>query len=154
MQGAQGVQGPQGVPGPQGEQGPQGLPGPTEGTSDDLYSRNGETLVAEFAWDGGDFTTTRAGKLYVSKALDSLMVECTAGDWRAWLEVDGERVPGTVYDLTSGTEYTALSFSGVTTSALAPGDHTALVGTDCPLGNVEEGSVVAMLGVSAVVLGG
>jgi hypothetical protein len=151
-QGVPGPEGPQGLRGPQGEPGLQGLPGPTEGTSDDFLE--GETLVAEFAWDEGDFTTTRAGKVYVSKQLDSLMVECTVGDWRAWLEVDGQRVPGTVYGLTSGTEYTALSFSGVTTSAVAPGDHSALIGTDCPDGDVLGANVIPISGVSAVVLGG
>jgi hypothetical protein len=103
--GPQGLAGPAGPPGPTGPAGPAGPPGPAgglgsslEGSSTDVFQTGGVSLTPDRTVDATVVTTTRAGRLLVSKTLPSLEVSCgsgpTAASGRAWLLVDGVRVRG------------------------------------------------------------
>ena len=100
-------------------------------------------------------TTTRAGRLFVSKTLLSLQVTCTGSvPWRAWLTVDAVPVPGTVVNsVPSASTLRPLTLSGVTVTSLPSGEHTVRVAIDC-IGNAH--SNVTSFGnqnAAAVVLG-
>ena len=151
--GPAGSTGPAGPAGAQGDTGPQGPAGPTEGTSNDHYSVIGQTVTPEATFDVASFTTTRAGRVHVTKVMSYLSVGCSAGTWRVFLVVDGVRVPGTVVGLIpTGTPLRGLAVTGVT-ERLAAGVHDARIGVDCPDGNYTGSSSSSTQTVSAIVLG-
>ena len=148
--GAAGAPGPAGAQGPAGPQGATGPAGPTEGTSSDIWG----TLTPELTFDPSPFTTTRAGRVHVTKSMPWLQIHCSAGSWATWLLVDGVRVPGTVIaSMPSGTSLFGPTFTGVT-GRLAAGPHEARVGIACDPGNETGAGSQYSGGVSAVVLGG
>lgn len=151
--GAKGDRGEQGLQGPEGKTGPTG---PTEGTSTDEFTQAGAPLVAENTIDATGFTTTRAGRLLVSKTLTTLQVDCgPSAAWRAWLVVDGTRVPGTVLQgLPDNAQERTITLTGVTAGSVAAGAHEAGVAVACDGGSTVAGvSAFASDNVSAVVLG-
>ena len=152
--GDQGLAGPNGVTGGPGPKGEPGLPGPTEGVTGDSFSGQ---LTEQVALDQDSFTTTQAGRLLVIKPTSKLIVLCdqVSLGWRAWLQVDGEVVPGSSIDsLTSHVVQSGLTFAGVTASSVAAGEHTAEVAGKCSTGDLDVAGSNDDSGVSAVVLGG
>ena len=142
------------LPGPEGPKGERGLPGPTEGVTGDSFSGQ---LTEQVALDQDSFTTTQAGRLLVIKPTSKLIVLCdqVSLGWRAWLQVDGEVVPGSSIDsLTSHVVQSGLTFAGVTASSVAAGEHTAEVAGKCSTGDLDVAGSNDDSGVSAVVLGG
>lgn len=150
--GAAGPRGERGEPGPAGPIGPTGPAGPTEGASTDPLPG---TEHIDMTLDATAFTTTRAGRLWVSKPISQLVISCSSGGfWDAFLVVDGVRVPGEIVRFGhNGDTYPQITVSGVT-GGLAAGEHTAGVGVDCPIGDgAHPNTYTAGNGVSAIVLG-
>jgi hypothetical protein len=119
--GAAGPQGAKGDPGTNGTDGAQGPPGPTEGTASDFYTRLNDTLPPQSILDGQKLTTTRAGKLFVSKALSDITATCSpsSSSFRVFPTLDGARVPGFVSKgyPSGSTIAELLTFTGVTASS-------------------------------------
>jgi hypothetical protein len=135
-QGPPGDTGPQGATGATGAAGPVGPAGPTEGTATDAFAKAATALEAEASVDASTVTTTRAGRLFVSKTLTGLQVTCAGPvPWRAYLTVDTIPVPGTVVTaVPSGNELRPLTLSGVTSASMPAGEHAIRVAIDC-IGN-------------------
>jgi hypothetical protein len=144
---------PAGPPGEQGERGPQGEPGPTEGFGLDAFSAS---LPSEQLVDNESFTTTRAGRLFLAMTIRPVLVDCSLGDPRFFLEIrtDGvdTRVPGAVADVPDNARH-SVHLSGVTSTSVPPGEHEVLARIDCPSGTATNTSVSGDSGVSAIVLG-
>lgn len=144
--GDRGARGPRGTPGekgdpgergPQGEKGEPGTPGTggmVEGSSTDSFTRQSILLAHDRLVDPTDVQTTQPGRLLVSKTISSLQVSCTPTSlWRAWLTLDGVRVPGTVLNgIAHNTQLRNVTLMGVTQSAMPAGPHSAAVAVDCP----------------------
>jgi hypothetical protein len=149
--------GPKGDKGDQGEQGKQGVTGPagpTEGTAADFYTNNSTTKSADAEFDQSNFTTSRPGKLFVTKFIDVFTPQCNGGLANIFLFVDSVRVPGSlITSISSGTTLRGVALTGVTPTTLASGSHIASIGLDCG-GQSTVGTVVTRgAGVMAVVLG-
>jgi hypothetical protein len=149
LKGEQGPAGPAGSQGPTGPQGVQGVPGPTEGVG----STGGSAAPSasfEISQASQAIQTDATGKLFVyGKA--TLSVDCTVGNPRTGLYVDGVAVAGTGYSYTANTS-TYVTVAGVS-AELAAGAHNVVLGTDCVGGDWE---VVTSnhQAVTAVALGG
>jgi hypothetical protein len=141
--GATGAQGTQGLKGDKGDV------GPTEGGSSDLMPE----LTREVALDQTNFTTRTPGRLFVSRTLNDLSVNCSAGDWATWLEVDGVRVPGTVVGGGVTGSLDPFTVNGVTTDVIPAGTHTSRFAVDCATGNAMSTSYSTDSDLTYVVLG-
>ena len=81
-------------------------------------------------------------------------VVCTSGEWRAFLTVDGSRVPGAVSAaMPNGGALTNATLQGVTTGELTAGDHVARINLDCLTGALDGGESDVHGAVTFVVLG-
>ena len=153
-QGPAGPAGPAGASGPTGPGGPTGPVGPTEGVASDTGGAGG-TLAEEIS-GARTVTTTRAGRLFISRVAGGLIGNCTAGQWRFWLTIDGSRVRGTVSGFYGdGISLQNVTTTGVTFSVIPAGTHTIAYAFEC---NTNGGVVdnVSVIGgdVSVIVLGG
>jgi hypothetical protein len=131
--GARGERGPQGEPGTKGDRGETGPAGPTEGASTDELTQAGIAVTPDGTLDSASVTTTRAGRLLVSKTLPALQVDCADGaTWRLWLTIDGVRVPGTlVKSMPDNAQQRNVTLTGVTSTAVPAGTHDGRVAYDC-----------------------
>ena len=154
--GPAGPTGPGGTPGSTGATGPTGPAGPTEGASTDAYTVNGLTPVADATIDPATVSTTRAGRLLVSKTIGSLQVDCSGGaTLRMWLTLDGVRVPGTVIaQIPDNAVVRAITLTGVTAAAVPPGQHEGRVAIDCENATVAGNTSFSSGNLTLVVLGG
>jgi hypothetical protein len=156
--GADGRAGEAGRPGEPGEDGPpgeQGPVGPAEGRSTDAFGA--AVLTPDATLDPSTVTTTLAGRLLASKTLASLQVDCEpATSWRAWLTVDGVRVPGTVLSaVPDNTVLRPVTLSGVTAASVAAGAHDVRVAVDCAAPTTSTStSTLGSQNATLVVLGG
>jgi hypothetical protein len=154
--GAAGAQGPKGDPGTNGVNGTQGPAGPTEGTASDFYTRLSDALPAEQNLDSQTLTTTRPGKLYVSKTLANITATCSPSTsaFRLFPTVDGTRAPGFVTkSYASGSTVDALTLTGITATSVAAGDHTIAVGIECVDGTLSVAGASGATGELVIVLG-
>ena len=153
--GAKGEAGPTGADGEDGPTGPTGPAGPTEGASTDGVTLGGATLTPESTYDASVVTTTRAGRLLVSKSMSSMSITCLNGlPWRAWLVIDGVRVPGTVFSsVPSGTPLRPITLTGVTAATVRAGAHDIRLAADCIGDSVAGGSTSGSQNATVVVLG-
>lgn len=150
-----GSKGDTGAPGKDGADGETGPAGPTEGTSTDVFTASGTPLTPDTTVDESSVTTTRAGRLLVSKTLMSLQVTCSGGvTWRAWLTLAGVRVPGTVLSgIPSGTVLRPLTLTGVTAGAVAAGSYEGAVAVACDGASTPSQTHFGSDNLTAVVLG-
>jgi hypothetical protein len=156
LPGAPGPQGPAGATGaqgPTGPGGPTGPAGPTEGVASD-NSGAGGTLEEETA-GARTVTTTRAGRLFISRYAGGLIGNCNVGQWRFWLTINGTRVRGTVSGFYGdGVSLQNVTTTGITSGTIAAGTHTVAYAFEC---NTNGGIVdtVSVIGgdVAVVVLG-
>jgi hypothetical protein len=150
--GAAGAAGPAGPSGADGAAGEQGPPGPTEGGSEGVPP---DITGDQLDFDEKQFTTGRAGRVYVSRLVAGIEISCSSGGpWAAWLEVDGERVPGTgVSGVPDDTMLRGLTLAGVT-PRLDAGEHETGVRVGCSPGQTPAPSDPGQFGqVSWIVLG-
>jgi hypothetical protein len=154
LKGAQGNTGPTGPAGGQGPEGPQGLTGsrgpagPTAGKS--IGTNDGWTPELT---NGQQITTTIAGKLLLFGHVDNAHIVCSAGtEVEAGLFVNGNLVPGTAWDMTSGNNKN-LSFSGVTNASVPAGTQSVEWGARCIGAGVASELSAAQNGFGVVVLG-
>jgi hypothetical protein len=79
-----------------------------------------------------DFTTARAGRVYVARLIPGVTGDCDGGGpWSTWLEVDGVRVPGGgVSGVPDQTALRGFTLAGVT-PRLEAGEHTTTVKVAC-----------------------
>jgi hypothetical protein len=165
----QGVAGLQGIQGIQGVQGPVG---PTEGVA----SKDSESFVQDpatfsyidtyralresFSDDGGaaypygddfesTFTTTRAGKLFVTLRVN-VSLGCVG--WM-WIKIDGQPVQGSLTRVFEDGQF-ARVLTGVTSSSVAAGQHTMDFGASCSSGTIDGTQRDWYATGTAVVLGG
>ena len=152
--GATGPKGDAGATGLQGPTGDTGAVGPTEGVASDFFTATGVTLDSQATFDPVTLTTTRAGRLFVSKPITNFDLTCSTGASASlWASLDGVRVPGVVYTVSLSTKYN-LNFTGVTQNVIVPGDHVLALQMRCASGSVgSSGGSVAGAG-TLVVLGG
>jgi hypothetical protein len=142
-----------GAQGPQGGDGATGPQGPTEGDATDYDDANNITLVSQSTVDAATITTTHAGHLFVSKPVVGFSFGCSTGSLGTlWLTLDGVRVPGGIYNLSTGTVY-ELSLTGVTKSVIPPGPHAVAYELRCATGTVLSTSNTVTNGASVIVLG-
>ena len=159
-QGAPGPVGPGGPAGPGGSAGPSGPPGatgprgatgaggatgpagPTDAATSDVFSP--ATPVAEGDSGQREVTTTRTGRLAVSRFISGLSADCSANAWRAWLTVDDVRLPGSVTSTyTDGAGLSAVTLTGVTANPVPAGQHDIEVKFECVSGTLTSASAVA-----------
>jgi hypothetical protein len=151
--GATGAAGPQGPKGDTGAPGATGPAGPTEGVGNDEFTEAG-ILTAESQIDDSPFTTTKAGRLFVTKSAWFASVSCTAGANPAlFVMVDGVPYPGSVVSVPDGASG-EITVSGVSPGVVQPGAHEAEFGVMCVGAPTADGtSLLGNSAVSAVVLG-
>ena len=151
--GPQGPAGPTGAQGPTGPGGPTGPAGPTEGVASDTGAAGG--VLQEETSGARTVTTTRAGRLFISRTTGGLIGNCTAGQWRFWLTINGTRVRGTVSGFYGdGVSLQNVTTTGVTSGTIAAGTHTIAHAFECNTnGGVVESVSVIGGDVSVVVLG-
>jgi hypothetical protein len=153
--GPAGATGATGAAGAQGPQGIAGAVGPTEGVGNDEFAEAG-VAVAEAQIDDAPFTTTKAGRLFATKTIGTLTVDCSgASPPVLFLTVDDVFYPGSIVGIPDNTLVGAVTVSGVSPAVVQPGAHTAEIGIMCvgagtPVGSSSNGNSA----VSAVVLGG
>jgi hypothetical protein len=140
-----GAAGPAGAPGAPGPTGPSGAPGPTEGQSVDGSSATAGNLHR----DPATVTTSRAGRLLVSKSVTSMSASCGGGTTPVFfLELDRKRIRGTTFS--TSVTINAPTFVGVTSDVVPAGTHTVEIGIDCEGGTA---SVTGHGNATVVVLG-
>lgn len=148
---------PKGDKGDKGEKGDRGEPGPTEGTTAvDAAPAAPTTFTNQFGGSAdltATFTTSRAGKLLLTKGL-SAHLSCAASSaawW--WLTLDGATVPGSIRLVVASTTNDPMTLDGVTAQAIPAGQHTLGVGAMCFSGASNGAGYVIYSGGNAVVLG-
>jgi hypothetical protein len=148
---------PKGEKGDKGDKGDRGEPGPTEGVSAvDASPAAPTSLTNQFGGSGdvaSTFTTTRAGKLLLTKSL-SARIGCattTVAWW--WLTLDGATVTGSLRLASVSTTTDPMTLDGVTAQSVPAGQHTLGVAAMCFSGNSSGGGWVTYSGGNAVVLG-
>ena len=151
--GPAGAQGAPGATGPTGPGGPTGPAGPTEGVASDTGAAGG-TIQEETA-GARTVTTTRAGRLFISRFAGGIVGNCNVGQWRFWLTINGDRVRGTVSTFYGdGVSLQNVTTTGVTTSTVAAGTHSVAYAFECnTAGGLAETVSVVGGDVSVVVLG-
>jgi hypothetical protein len=154
--GAGGATGPTGPAGAGGATGPTGPAGPTEGTSTDAFTVDGVPVAPEATLDPASVTTTRAGRLLVSKTIGSIQLDCTPNNAsRIWLSLDGVRVPGTlITQIPDNAQVRAITLTGVTADPVAPGEHVGALRVDCENANLASNTIFGSANLTVVVLGG
>ena len=128
--------------GEDGPDGPTGPAGPTEGVTSNGASISPPLGAADRATATRTVTTTRPGRLFVSRFIPSSTVTCDTGMWRVHLALDGTRVPGTVTPTyANASTVQNLTLQGVTAAVVPAGAHTVAVMVDC-VENVDLSTVV------------
>jgi hypothetical protein len=148
---------PKGEKGDKGDKGDRGDPGPTEGVSAvDASPAPPASLTNQFGGSGdlaATFTTTRAGKLFLTKSL-SARLGCAASSaawW--WLTLDGATVTGSLRLVSVAATLDQMTLDGVTAQSVPAGQHTLGVAAMCFTGAASGGGWVIYSGGNAVVLG-
>jgi hypothetical protein len=156
-QGPQGPQGPQGERGAPGEAGPRGEAGPAgpvEGVS--AFTVVGidppDPLIAQFDGEVVTFTTTHAGRLWLDVSQQAFVVCPSSVYWFATL--DGRPQRGTIIVLSSTTDSSQVTVSGVTDEAVPAGTHEVSLSARCVNGTVNGNGWIGAAQASAIVLGG
>ena len=158
--GAPGPPGPQGATGPAGGRGEDGTDGqtgpggPTEGVTSNGASISPPVGAVDETTATRTVTTTRPGRLFVTRFIPSSTVTCDTGGWRLHLAVDGTRVPGTVTPTyANASTVQNLTLQGVTAGVVSAGSHTVAVNVEC-VDSVDLSRSVSGGEATVIVLGG
>ena len=147
--GEKGLKGDTGATGLKGDTGDQGDTGPTEGVAGDIAG----TLTSEGSFDDVTLTTTRAGRLLVSKSVSRLTIDCGAATTAyVWAALDGTRVPGAVEIVPTG-QLLSFDLAGVTADVIQPGPHVLTLDLQCRGGTLSSFAGTVLRAGSIVVLG-
>jgi hypothetical protein len=154
--GAQGAKGDTGDPGHNGSKGNTGDIGPTEGGSSDSMSIANDTSLDTGGTQVDDptFTTSHAGRVFVSRTLVDESVSCTSGSiYTAYVMVDGTRLPGALLTGSVSLKFLNYTLSGVTATSLPAGTHDAKFLVKCGTGSVMSFGGATVKDLTDIVLG-
>ena len=114
--------GPAGERGEDGTDGLTGPAGPTEGATSSGASISPPPGAVDDVDGTRTVTTTRPGRIFVTRFIPSSAVTCDVGLWRVHLALDGTRVAGTITPTyTNASTVQNLTLQGVTAGSCPPG---------------------------------
>jgi hypothetical protein len=145
------LRGPQGPPGMQGPAGLTGPPGPTQGSATAAFAGANPAPNPEADHASHAITIPTGGRLYAF-GRGTLDINCSVGNPRASLYVDGVPVPASGMEYPDGMPATNVNVSGIS-EPVAAGQHVVTLESDCTLGN-SMGAGTSNAAVGAILLGG